>query len=335
MEDFVCIRVTDLTGVDVGHFSFDWDTTIFMFVINADEDIYLRFGGRDDASPDTYLTTDALELALERGLELHEAFRAGEWSAPPRAPARFPRDFQELRDQRISKGECVHCHMIGSADTRERQAAGSLNKLEDLWVYPDIRRLGLELDVDKGLALADAEGPADEAGLKRRDVLTHVGDTAVETFADLQRALHLLPREAEELELGVRRKQDALRATLALPERWRITRIGRRSQTHALEPFPEFWGRELDAAEKRRLGLDEEAFGCEVTKFWGATNAKRAGLRKGDIVFAVDGEDRCPLTCHPPVYLRLYHETGDEVSVSVLRQGRVHELRFRLRARPW
>lgn len=329
------MRVTDLTGIDVGHFDFDRDLTVFMFIINADEDIYLRYGGRDDESADTYLDTESLALALELGLAEHERFAAGTWTGLPRAEPKFPRDYPQIKREQVDKGNCVHCHMIGAGETRVRQSAGSLDKLTDLWLYPDIKRLGIELDVPNGLAVRKVVGAAKQAGLRKRDQITSVAGQRVLTFADLQYALHNLPRDARRVNIGVTRRADSLGLDLELEEHWRVTRIGRRSALHALTPFSEFWGRELEPGEKRGLGLDADALACEVTKFWVDTNGKKAGLRVGDIVYAVDGVRSSPLTGHPAVYIRLHCETGDSPTLSVLRGRKQLELSFTLRARPW
>ena len=53
-------------------------TPSYFFMLNADEQIYMRYGGRDSQSPDTYLNLNSLELALKQGLELHRQYLKGE-----------------------------------------------------------------------------------------------------------------------------------------------------------------------------------------------------------------------------------------------------------------
>ena len=38
----------------------------------------MRYGGRDARAPDSYLDLDSIELALEKGLELHNKYQKGE-----------------------------------------------------------------------------------------------------------------------------------------------------------------------------------------------------------------------------------------------------------------
>ncbi len=68
----MCVRITQMDNVDIALFDRDWNNAIYFFALNADEQVYLRYGGRDSESPDTYLNMDSLEAALRKGLELHE-----------------------------------------------------------------------------------------------------------------------------------------------------------------------------------------------------------------------------------------------------------------------
>ena len=89
LSQYVCLRITRLDDVDVGLFERDWNNTIYFFALNSDEKIYFRYGGRDSASPDTYLNVDSLELALRQGLQMHEQYPVG--STPPLASCVNPR----------------------------------------------------------------------------------------------------------------------------------------------------------------------------------------------------------------------------------------------------
>ena len=60
-----------MDDVDIGLFERDWNNAIYFFAMNADEQIYFRYGGRDSASPDTYSNLDSLELALRQGMGMH------------------------------------------------------------------------------------------------------------------------------------------------------------------------------------------------------------------------------------------------------------------------
>src|SRR3954452_20985570 len=78
LSDYVCVRVTRMDDVDVGLFDRDWNNAIYFFVLNSDEQIYIRYGERESKHPDTYTPLDSLRLALEQGLVLHQKYLAGE-----------------------------------------------------------------------------------------------------------------------------------------------------------------------------------------------------------------------------------------------------------------
>src|SRR3954471_9318273 len=92
LQEYVCVRVTRLDNVDVGLFDRDWNNAIYFFVLNGDEQIYMRYGGRESQSPDTYNSLESLQLALEQGLVLHRRALKGELLAEARPKAVFPRE---------------------------------------------------------------------------------------------------------------------------------------------------------------------------------------------------------------------------------------------------
>ncbi len=149
MSKYVLVRLQRIELLDIGHFEFDPNVTVYFFVINADEHIYLRYGGRDDASPESYINLKSLEVALDRGLEQHKLWQDGKLPAAPRAPAKFVKDYQEIREGPLKKNGCVHCHMIGQGITGDLIRTGKLDKRVDPWVYPDVKQLGIILDAEK------------------------------------------------------------------------------------------------------------------------------------------------------------------------------------------
>ncbi|MCB9895077.1 MAG: PDZ domain-containing protein [Planctomycetes bacterium] len=324
-----------MTGVDIGLFEFDPDSTLYCFILNADEQIYMRFGGRDDESAETFLNAESLEIALERGLEQHERQKSADAPKPRRPDPFFPRDYPDIKNDEIAKGKCVHCHHLGQAKTQMLQSQGKLDRMKDMWIYPDIKRLGVQIDPKKGLEIEGVDGVAKDAGLKKKDEIIKLEGQPVLTFGDLQYALNRHPMESKTLKLTVQRKDEEVELELPLDKWWRVTDIARRAGTHALEPFPEFWGKELDKSEKRKLGIKEEEFALEVTKFWVKTNAQGAGVQVGDIVYAVDDITSVEYTTNPTTWIRLNKAANDTITIKVLRNGKKLEFSFKLKARPW
>ncbi len=335
MSRFVLVRQTRIEGIDIGHYEFDPQVTVYYFVINADEQIYLRYGGRDDERAESYLNLKSMEIALERGLEQHKLWQEGKLQAPKRTPAKFVKDYEEIRDGPLKKNNCVHCHMIGQGQTGDLIRAGKLDKKRDLWLYPDIKRLGIFLDAEKGLVVKDVKDAAKKAGLAKKDEITHLNGQAVLTFGDLQHLLNKVASDAAELELTVKRKDASETLKLALDKLWRVTNIERRATTQRAEPFAEFWGKALTEEEKCAAGLKPKGFAVKVGKFYVKTNAQPAGLKVDDIVYAVDGVEEDESTQSATLYIKLNKSAGDTIKVGVLRGGKRQEISFKLKARPW
>src|SRR4051794_41897724 len=72
LSDYVCVRVTRMDDVDVGLFDRDWNNAIYFFVLNADEQIYMRYGGGESKDPHTYKSPDSQRPAPEQGLDQHK-----------------------------------------------------------------------------------------------------------------------------------------------------------------------------------------------------------------------------------------------------------------------
>jgi predicted metalloprotease with PDZ domain len=295
----------------------------------------MRYGGRDDSSADSHQNVPSLELALTRGLEQHELWKNKKLPAPKREAPKFVKDYPEIASGPIKNGNCVHCHAIGAGQTAELIKAGKLDKRVDPWVYPDVKKLGITLDAEKGTVVKEVSGAAKKAGFAAGDEITHLNNKPVLTFADLQYQLNKVPHNASKIEFKVRRGEAAQMLKLTPEKNWRVTNIERRGSAHRLEPFPEFWARPLSEDEKKNAGLKPKGFAAEVTKFWVKTNAQGAGLQVGDIVFSVDGVEEDELTESVTLFIKLNRKAGDTVKVGVLRRGNAMELSFKLKAKPW
>lgn len=82
---------------------------------------------------------------------------------------------------------------------------------------PDIKRLGIELDVPRGLVIKVARGAAQLSGLQPGDRIAALNGQRVWTFGDFQYQYDRIPRDARHIELGLESVYWALRAT-PLPE---------------------------------------------------------------------------------------------------------------------
>src|SRR5215217_2205847 len=113
LSQYVCVRITRMDDVDIALFERDWNNTIYYFMMNADEQIYSRYGGRDARGPESYLDLDSIELALAKGLELHKQYQNGELKKTQRPKPVFPREIPPLVERTFARNQCVECHLIG------------------------------------------------------------------------------------------------------------------------------------------------------------------------------------------------------------------------------
>ncbi len=205
LQQFVRARIVNMIGIDVGLYDFDRHNAIYFFIVSPDEQIYLRYGGRDAASPDTYLDLDSFALALRRGLAQHARWSEGTLPRAPRPAELRPKQIEALREKEIARNRCVECHMIGDYLAVAQEQAGKLDKRQNMFRSPDLKRIGLHLDVPRGLAVARVEGPAQAAGLRAGDEIVSFAGHEVLTFGDLLFRYDQTERQAKHVSLAVER----------------------------------------------------------------------------------------------------------------------------------
>ncbi|MBM3737432.1 MAG: PDZ domain-containing protein [Acidobacteria bacterium] len=321
LAQYVAVRITRMDDVDIALFDYDRNNTLYYFAMNADEQIYLRYGGRDSASPDTYLHLDSIEAALRRGLELHKKYQAGEIPKAKRPDPLSPRQFPLLVERTYARNNCVECHLIGDFQNMHRELDGTLDKPRHLYRSPDIKTIGIHLDVPRGLVVKEAQGAVEAAGMKSGDLITAVDGTAVWTFADLQHRYDQVPRDAQRVKLTVERGGAPAELSVALPPLWWVSDV--RWRQSSIEPRVYFDGTPVDAARKQHLKLDPDGFATEVKSVdMFAEVMKSHQLKRGDIITAVNGVSKDPVARTADLYIRLRVKAGDTVALSVLRDGK-------------
>ncbi len=326
LDQYVCARITDLRNVDIGLFDYDRNNALYYFIMNADEYIYMRYGGRDADSADKYLDHDSLQLALEKGLKLHDRYNAGELPAQPRPESFFPRGIASLKAAEMDRGRCVECHLIQDYTLRDREENGSLNKVRDMYRYPDIERIGIKLDIAKGLAIKSVSGPAKDAGLRAGDVISAIEGVPVHTFGDLQYRYDKVPRpDTKSIELAVLRGERTENLTVALPSEWWWTDIYYRFLT--IDPEYYFFTELLSDAEKETLKLPVDGFAARITDVDPAAKVFNIHtLKEDDIIVAVDGVESDPFTKSVEIYIKLNVTAGEPVTLDVIRDGERMEI---------
>ncbi|MBL8844063.1 MAG: PDZ domain-containing protein [Planctomycetes bacterium] len=341
-RSFVCVRVTDLRPLDLARWRFDFDLTFAALTATPDGAVLHRYGGRDAADAEAFLSLASFEAFL-RG----SAARFADPAARPPAPSAdlAPRTIEASAAFRRRDAEkqidCVHCHTVNDFEFRDAAASGRFRR-EQLFVFPDPARLGFEVERDQQqrVARVAASGPAARAGLAAGDRLLAVAGQPLLTRADLQWALHQLPTGATKLELCVERAGAPVALQLELAAGWKecdALEYAWRPYKWNLTPGPGFGGKPLDAARKRALGLATDAFAQEVGYLvtWGdkaatGKSAQAAGLKKGDVVVAVAGKSDFANEDHFQAWFRLERKPGETVELVVLRDGQRRTLKMKV-----
>ncbi len=340
---YVCVRVTDMRGVDLSIVRFDFDLTLAVLLMRPDGTVLHRFGGRTWDDGDAWNSVPALVRLLERTSKDEEE---KEKAAPvaPRVPT--PRwTIEDLpsfaRRTAGKKAECVHCHTILESQRDEAIAADRFGP-EDRWLHPAPERLGLLLDreaQDRVRAVTPGS-PAHEAGLRPGDRLLRVGGRSTATFADVSAALHDLAPGATTVTVASERGGTAAETELRLADGWkRISALDYswRNFQWGLRPQPGFGGKLLAADERRALGLGEGAFALRVGYLvdWGpdgdtGRHARASGLRVGDVVLSVGGKSDFRTERHFQTWFRFEAKPDTTVPIEILRKGSRETVQLRV-----
>jgi hypothetical protein len=310
-----------MDDVNIALFERDWNNTLYYFMLNSDEQIYMRYGGRDARGPDVYLNFDSLELALAKGLELHQKYKQGELPKTPLPAPRYPREIPPLVERTFARKQCVECHLIGDYDLVHKEQTGALDKLTQMFRWPDIRTIGIDLDVPKGLVVKQARGEVLAAGMRPGDRIAAINGTPVWTFGDLQYHYDRVPREAKQVRISVDRAGSAVDLAVNLPPLWWVTDL--RYRQLSIDPRAEFESEPLSSADKQSAGLDPAGFASRIVRIGSfAQMLKMHELKVGDIVIAVDGIEKDDIANTPELYIKLRKQAGDTLSLDVVRDGK-------------
>jgi hypothetical protein len=348
LDEFVCVRIVQANAIDLTRFQHDFDQSFAAYLMNPDLTIYGRFGTRSGRPEHEDIALEGLRKAMEAALRLHRDYGAVKASLAGKQVRqtryRTPRDYPSLSGKygetidyegKTAKS-CLHCHQVREAERLVYRAAGEPIPDEVLFPQPDPAALGLKMD-PRGMAAVErvATGSiAAKAGVRAGDEIMTLAGQPLLSIADLQWVLHNAPA-ATTLPARVRREGKELDLTLDLPAGWRRGDISWRATTWDLRrmglgglKLAELTGQQREAA---KLPGDTLALRVEHVGEYGAhAVAKRAGFRKGDVLVAFDGLTGTMSESDLLAYAVQRKRPGDEVAVTVLRDGRRETLRFAL-----
>jgi hypothetical protein len=348
LEKFVRVRLVSANGLDLSLFQFDTDQSFAAFLLNADGAIYGRFGTRSHrTSWSDDLSIEGLSKALQGALDLHarypknKADLAGKRGPAPEfpSPEKFPLLKGRFRPKLDYDGQvaasCIHCHQIGDAQRQLYRARKGTIPDQVLFPYPHPKALGLILSPrEKATVLRVEEGSlAEPAGFRKDDVIVRLEGQPLLSIADVQWVLHRAPADGASLKAAVRRGQQQAELTLTLPGGWRQRDdISWRASTWGLRGMVT-GGMLLETVspeERKKAGLGEKGMALRV-KWPGAGNgphgaAVRAGFRRGDVLVSFDGRTDLAREADLIAHALRKRRSGEKVSVSVLREGKKHNL---------
>lgn len=324
-----------MNGVDLKLFQFDYDQTWCAFFLNADGTIYGRYGtraGNRDQST-THISLPSFKKAMQRALELHRGFPANkaqlvgkigrdpEWRTANQIPG-----LQDKPERAGTKhGACIHCHQV-IENTRRAKWQQQRLTYEDVWVYPLPENIGLKMDVNDCLRVQSVapRSPAAVAGIAAGDELVTMNGQRLISQADVQWVLHNAPAQTQ-IAVTFRRGGQTRQTTIALSGNWKESDLTWRASSwfgmrHGLALNP------LTNEQKQHHGIAANDMALAVKDiFQNAVPLQQAGLRKGDVIVAVDGKtgmNESQFLAH----IRLNHPPGDKINLTVLRGGHRLEL---------
>jgi hypothetical protein len=339
LDRFVCVRIPQANTMDLARFQHDFDLSFAVHLMNADGTIYGRFATRSERPEEEDITLEGLRRAMELALELHAEYPANRESLAGKQPRptqyKTPREIPSLAgkytDRLDYEGQvvksCIHCHQIREAERLIYREAGEPIPDPVLYPYPDPAVLGLKLD-PKEAAEIERVAPdsiAEAAGLEPGDEIVTLAGQPMLSIADVQWVLHNTPSSAR-LSAEVRRGEEQLSVRLELPEGWRRGNISWRATTWDLRRMGlgGMFLKELTDEERPGRGLSRDGMALRIEhlgQYSPHDGAKRAGFEKDDVLIAFDGLTRRLSESDLLAHALQRKRPGDEVPVTVLRNG--------------
>ncbi len=300
-----------MRGLDLNLFDFDYDLTWFALMLSPEGAVLGRFGGRDEDTAGKYHSLKGLRVSLEQALERFRKAEPPSKAAPQRAD-----DYPAARQ--LTANACIHCHHVYEFRRAARQEAGTW-KLDELWVYPQPRNVGLTLDVDQGnhITRVQAASAAARAGLRDGDMLRSVHGMPVASIADLQAALQRAPWEGQ-IPVTWQRSDRTMHAHVELAPGWKKTDLSWRWSLKSLAPSLGVQGEDLTAQEKQALGLPAGALAFRQAAYL-TPEARFAGVKINDVIVGADDHRPAMTARQFEAFIRLTYRPADVITLHVVR----------------
>lgn len=323
-DKFVRVRLSEIESSNLRLFYFDFDLTFMVFFLSPDEKVYARYGGRCEQGPDERQSLAGLRYTMESVLAEHQA------DSKQFAPAVGGKPFyiKEIAPP-TGLGRCILCHqakeVIYNKLDRERKWDVDL-----AFTFPLPDNVGLKLGVDRGNVVEEviADSPAAKVGIQRGDIISSLNDVPIHSQGDAQFALDRAPEKGS-IDVSWRRAGNLTSGRMQLPERWRRTDISWRPSLQNFVASARIYGKDLTEDEKHAIGLSPKQLAFRQKESV-PEQAKKAGIRVGDIIVGVDDQYLEMDAYNFLLYIRSNYVKGETVTVNAIRSGKRLKLRMRL-----
>lgn len=327
MKSWVQVRVTDMRGIDLNIYRFNYDLTMAVLLMHPNGTIYSTYAGRDFTDASSHQSSTSLARVLNETLKRHRA----DMPAPKRRRPLFVEQFNSWKNKN-QKGECFHCHNVSDARQRERREMKRWTE-RDQYDWPDPTQAGLQFEREGQVVVSDAKP---WTGLRKGDRIVSIGAVRPISFGDIKKALNQAPWGRNRLKLEWLRGSKKMTGAIALKDGWKKPTpkvYAWRPAKWPMSPKPGFGGPLLSTEEKTEAGLakDRWAFRVNYIVTWGPNadtgrNAAKAGIRKNMIVHAVAGKDDFESMEHFHAWFRMTQMPGKPIRLKVIHKGRTRTL---------
>ena len=353
LKQFITVRLISAKDLDFRIFPAegfqDMDLSWWGYFLSPQGRVYGIFGGRDEVSDATRISTAALANTLGRVLKHHYDPRRAAWdidgptpdlSAPQRIITDLPGYASWAKgrtfDKRTQEAGCLHCHQVAEVLRQPSIDDKTFDKTADTQIWPLPENVGVTVDRDDGLRVTDVrpDSPAGKAGLKPGDELAMAGGRRLFGQADFRGVLHRGPRGAGTIEIAWLRGGAVQTGQLATSDNWRKTNLGWRTSiaNGNFGATPGFWPVPVSAPDRQKLKLPDGTMA--LRPFGISAEAKAAGLAQNSIVIGV-GDEHADISGRPLlVWFRMLHEPGEQITITVRDPtGETKQISYKLAAR--
>lgn len=347
MRQFVCVRLVQMGGVDLGLYQFDPHVSWALFFMHADKTIYGRYGSasptakRSIADSNPNHTLAGLKAALTRALALHQQYKddakaraktfaaktgtAPRWRYAEKTPA--ARKYKRLgRVKGKDTKSCVHCHEVHRTQIDSHFMTKTRIPDRLLWVYPRPSVLGLTMSRDRCAQVTRVaqDSLASAAGVRVGDDIVTLAGQPLVSEADIRWVLHNFPDEGGALPLQVSRDGKVEDLTLELEPLWR------RKEDFAWRYRMAGYAAWLWGGVTVHDHPDGVRVAARSPGWFKKTNREaRKVLQRGDLIQAVDGKTGWTRSTYL-AYLMRDKKLGSSVLLQVMRKGKPLRITFKI-----